>query len=84
MKFLGLAEQLCIRTPLIKLCIDKKPINQILLAVAVAAAVLNMKASNKLAETAVAVDVRIELVLEYDWKKNHIISKSSMEAIQLA
>ena len=59
---------------------EKQNQNSNLLAVAavVVEVVLNMLARNKLAEIVVAVDVRIELVLEYDWKKNkeNIISKN--------
>ena len=59
---------------------EKQNQNSNLLAVAavVVGVVLNMLARNILAEIVVAVDVRIELVLEYDWKKNkeNIISKN--------
>ena len=52
--------------------------NLLVVAAAVVGVVLNMLARNILAEIVVAVDVRIELVLEYDWKKNkeNIISKN--------
>ena len=52
--------------------------NLLVVAAVVVEVVLNMLARNKLAEIVVAVDVRIELVLEYDWKKNmkNIISKN--------
>ena len=51
--------------------------NLLVVAAVVVGVVLNMLARNILAEIVVAVDVRIELVLEYDWKKNkeNIISK---------
>ena len=52
--------------------------NLLVVAAAVVGVVLNMLARNILAEIVVAMDVRIELVLEYDWKKNkeNIISKN--------
>ena len=52
--------------------------NLLVVAAAVVGVVLNMLARNILAEIVVAMDVRIELVLEYGWKKNkeNIISKN--------
>ena len=52
--------------------------NLLVVAAVVVGVVLNMLARNILAEIVVAVDVRIGLVLEYDWKKNkeNIISKN--------
>ena len=52
--------------------------NLLVVAAVVVEVVLNMLARNILAEIVVAEDVRIELVLEYDWKKNkeNIISKN--------
>ena len=52
--------------------------NLLVVAAVVVGVVLNMLARNTLAEIVVAMDVRIELVLEYDWKKNKesIISKN--------
>ena len=57
---------------------EKQNSNLLVVAAVVVGVVLNMLARNTLAEIVVAMDVRIELVLEYDWKKNHekIISKN--------
>ena len=56
--------------------------NLLVVAAAVVGVALNMLARNTLAEIVVAVDVRIELVLEYDWKKEykgkHYFKKPSM------
>ena len=46
-------------------------LNLLVVAAAVVGVVLNMLARNILAEIVVAEDVRIELVLEYDWKKEY-------------